>query len=205
MKPLPLPLWSGFFFGNSPVSRCRHPLPRSGAAGRIQQQLRRCRKISALRQFVPGSSRSRTWTVTPSGSQPESFAVEQGSDPAPCRLRTHGVRRGAASSPHRPEGRHVACVKRVSVVVTDRVLGFCHGHSRALFIFAANFTESAARRPSSNARRRASSSWARSSGERCNGPPGRFLPAPGLSSIRALNFHMPLGLHSNYLIFILSV
>jgi hypothetical protein len=40
-----------------------------------------------MRRFVPGSSQNRTWSVTPSGSQPEPFAVEQGSDPAPCRLR----------------------------------------------------------------------------------------------------------------------
>ena len=40
---------------------------------------RRCRKISAMRRFVPGSSQNRTWCVTLSGSQPESFAVEQGS------------------------------------------------------------------------------------------------------------------------------
>ena len=41
---------------------------------------RLCRKISAMRRFVPGSSQNRTWSVTPSGSQPESFAVEQGSE-----------------------------------------------------------------------------------------------------------------------------
>jgi|AVFP01.1.fsa_nt_gi hypothetical protein len=33
-----------------------------------------------MHRFVPGSSQNRTWSVTPSGSQPESFAVEQGSE-----------------------------------------------------------------------------------------------------------------------------
>jgi hypothetical protein len=33
-----------------------------------------------MHRFVPGSSLERTWSVTPSGSQPESFAVEQGSE-----------------------------------------------------------------------------------------------------------------------------
>jgi hypothetical protein len=33
-----------------------------------------------MHRFVPGSSLVRTWSVTPSGSQPESFAVEQRSE-----------------------------------------------------------------------------------------------------------------------------
>ena len=57
-----------------------------------------------MRRLVPGPSQNRTWSVTPSGSQPESFTVEQGSNPAPCRLRIDGTRRSAGLCAHRPEG-----------------------------------------------------------------------------------------------------
>jgi hypothetical protein len=36
---------------------------------------RRCHAISPIRRFVPGSSQNRTWSVTPSGSQFESFPI----------------------------------------------------------------------------------------------------------------------------------
>ena len=59
---------------------------------------RRCHKISAMRRFSPGSSQNRTWSVTPSGSQPESSTVERGQQPfLPHRLRAPGVRPGARS------------------------------------------------------------------------------------------------------------
>jgi hypothetical protein len=58
----------------------------SGALSVCRLVSRRCRNISAMRRFVPGSSQNRTWSVTPSGSQPESFAVEQGSES--CALST---------------------------------------------------------------------------------------------------------------------
>ena len=57
-----------------------------------------------MRRLVPGPAQNRTWSFTPSGSQPESFAVEQGSDPASCRLRTDGIRRSTALCAHRSEG-----------------------------------------------------------------------------------------------------
>lgn len=54
------------------------------------------------RAKTAGRNRVETWSVAPSGSRPESSAEEQGRDPAPCRLRTRGIRRGAELSAHRP-------------------------------------------------------------------------------------------------------
>ena len=88
----------------------------------IAANTRRCHMISAIRRFVPGSSQNRTWSVTPSGSQPESFAEEQGAIRRPADS-SHATPVAAGSFPRstRRAG-HAICVKRTSMVGTDRIL-----------------------------------------------------------------------------------
>ena len=74
---------------------------------------RRCHNISAMRRFVPGSSQNRTWSVTPSGSQPESLPPRGRNLHAilckAYRLRSPSSHPDDQSSRAGPRARHAPC------------------------------------------------------------------------------------------------
>ena len=74
---------------------------------------RRCHAITALRQFVPGSSQNRTWSVTPSGSQFESSTAGLGYCPIDLGTSILSERPLAFVSPHQDV--HASRVKRTSL------------------------------------------------------------------------------------------
>ncbi len=66
---------------------------------------RRCHIISAIRQFVPGSSQKRTWSVAPSGSQFESSPMDGRRNPSTPGARFLGTPVAYVLAPRAPARR----------------------------------------------------------------------------------------------------